>query len=267
MEEVQKEVRVLLVDDNKEFCGLLKEYLQEQQGIEVVGVAHNGEQGLEMVETEDFDLLLLDIIMPHLDGIGVLEALNQRGIVNGFKIIVLTAFGHEDITQKAAELGASYYILKPFDLDKLRDRIYLVASENGSSSRQPQSLNLTQQGFASVEDDLEVKITEVMHRIGVPAHIKGYLYLRFAIQEVVENIDLLGAITKELYPLVAREFDTTDSRVERAIRHAIEVSWKRGNHAAINKIFGHSLDENKKPTNSQFIAKIADRLRLEMRVG
>lgn len=259
------ELRVALVDDNREFCSLLEEYLEAQDGIEVVGVGYNGQDALDLLETNSIDLLILDIIMPHLDGIGVLEALNQDNRISDLKVIVLTAFGHEEITQRAAELGANYYILKPFDLEKLVERIFLLTRNNGSSSIKS-SRDFSSFERYNADKGLEVKITEVMHRIGVPAHIKGYLYLREAIQLVVERIDLLGSITKELYPLVAENYNTTSSRVERAIRHAIEVSWQRGNMSAIQQIFGHSLSKDSKPTNSQFIAKIADKLRLERKV-
>lgn len=261
------DLRIALVDDNREFCSLMEEYLETQEGIEVVGVGYNGEEALDIIASNTVDLLILDIIMPHLDGIGVLEALNRDNKIKDLKVIVLTAFGHEEITQRASELGASYYILKPFDLDRLVDRIFLLTRNNGNSKlNKGYELN-PRRDWGFHEKGLEVKITEVMHRIGVPAHIKGYLYLREAIQLVVERLDLLGGITKSLYPLVAEKYGTTPARVERAIRHAIEVSWQRGNMSAINQIFGHSLSKDSKPTNSQFIAKIADKLRLEMKSG
>lgn len=257
------ELRIALVDDNREFCSLLEEYLEAQDGMEVVGVGYNGQDALDLLASNSIDLLILDIIMPHLDGIGVLEALNKDNRIGSIKVIVLTAFGHEEITQRAAELGANYYILKPFDLEKLVERIFLLTRSNGRSINH--GGDITKRERVYPEKGLEVRITEVMHRIGVPAHIKGYLYLREAIQLVVERLDLLGSITKELYPLVAKKYNTTSSRVERAIRHAIEVSWQRGNMSAINQIFGHSISKDSKPTNSQFIAKIADKLRLEMK--
>jgi two-component system response regulator (stage 0 sporulation protein A) len=260
-----QEIKVLLADDNKEFCQLVREFIDEQKGMEVVGAGNNGLEALDLIEENDPDVVVLDIIMPHLDGVGVLEELNKSGKINDLKVIMLTAFGQEELTQRVVELGANYYILKPFDLDKLASRIEQLMNpiaQNGG---------LTASGSNSSTDNsqnLEVRITDIMHQIGVPAHIKGYLYLRAAIKMVVEEVGLLGAITKELYPLVARKFNTTPSRVERAIRHAIEVSWERGNTEAINKLFGHSVTtESGKPTNSQFIAKIADKLRLELRVG
>ena len=260
-------IKVLLADDNSDFCNLLEEYLNQQDDLEVVGTANNGVEAMKLIKEEgvEFDVLVLDIIMPNLDGIGVLEELQKLEMVDDIKIIMLTAFGQEDLTQRVVNLGADYYILKPFDLDKLAARIrqmtYPIKKERreyvvNSQQNQPRKKNI------------EEKITDIMHEIGIPAHIKGYMYLRTAIQSVINEIELLGAVTKELYPLVAENYSTTASRVERAIRHAIEVAWERGNTRAINDIFGHSVTtKSGKPTNSQFIAKIADKLRIEMKTG
>ncbi|OCL26983.1 sporulation transcription factor Spo0A [Orenia metallireducens] len=259
-------IKVLLVDDNRDFCNLIKEYLDQQDEFKVVGIANDGIEALEVVDEVEFDVLVLDVIMPHLDGIGVLEELHSKGVTDKFKIIMLTAFGQEELTQRVVNLGADYYILKPFDLEKLSNRIKQVTSKVATGSRgyklstQVNNLNNTK--------NVEERITDIMHQIGIPAHIKGYLYLRKAISMVVDEVELLGAVTKELYPLVAKEFNTTASRVERAIRHAIEVTWERGNTNAINRIFGHSVTTaSGKPTNSQFIAKVADKLRIELRVS
>lgn len=259
---MQDAIKIILVDDNKEFCELVKEYLDQQEGMEVVGVAYNGIEGLELIKEHSPDVVILDIIMPHLDGIGVLEELNRENAVQDQKIIMLTAFGHEEVTQRVVELGANYYIMKPFDLEKLVDRIHQLMNPTKVTT------NFTGAAIAPKKKDISIRITEIMHQIGVPAHIKGYLYLREAIEMVTKEVELLGAITKELYPLVAKKFNTTPSRVERAIRHAIEVSWERGNTKAINTIFGHSITtESGKPTNSQFIAKIADKLRMELKAS
>lgn len=259
---MEKEVvKVLLVDDNRDFCELVREYLGGRDDIEMVGTAYNGLEGLELIESKGPDVVVLDIIMPHLDGIGVLEELSRRGRSPDMKIIMLTAFGHQDVTQRIVELGADYYILKPFDLEKLVDRIQQLTSQSGNGGSEMPLVRHKKQ-------DLDIRITEIMHQIGVPAHIKGYMYLREAIMMVVKEIELLGAITKELYPLVAQKYGTTPSRVERAIRHAIEVSWERGNIKAIYNIFGSAVStESGKPTNSQFIAKIADKLRLEIQAS
>lgn len=260
MEDV---ISILLVDDNKEFCQLLEEYLNDQEEFEVAGVAYNGTEGLKMLQEKEPDVLVLDLIMPHLDGIGVMEEMNKMGIRDKVKTIILTAFGQEEVTQRVVELGANYYIMKPFDLDKLVDRIKQMMHPPSSSSN---GYVISADKSSNKEVDLDVKITEVMHTLGVPAHIKGYLYLREAIEMVIHEVELLGAVTKQLYPAVAENFHTTPSRVERAIRHAIEVAWDRGNVNALNDYFGSTVSASSgKPTNSQFIAKIADKLRLEMR--
>lgn len=262
---MEENIRIVLVDDNREFCQLLEEYLNAHENFSVIGVAYNGVDGLKLIKEKDPDILVLDLIMPHLDGIGVMEEMNRMNLTSEVKTIILTAFGQEDVTKRVVELGANYYIMKPFDLDKLVDRIsQLMNPPQGASNGYVFSNN--QPSKKTV--DLNVRITEVMHHLGVPAHIKGYIYLREAIELVIKDIEYLGAVTKELYPTVAEKFNTTSSRVERAIRHAIEVSWDRGNLSALNKYFGSTVSANSgKPTNSQFIAKIADKLRLEMRAS
>ncbi|GGA39569.1 stage 0 sporulation protein A [Kroppenstedtia guangzhouensis] len=255
-------MRVLLADDNREFADLLREHLDFQEDIEVVGVAYNGNEVIELLEKEKPDVLVLDIIMPHLDGLGVLEKLNGRPEPMP-KIIMLTAFGQENITQRAVELGAAYYILKPFDMDVLTDRIRQMQGRPVTST---QGNAVAATGGRS--DNLDAHITSVIHEIGVPAHIKGYLYLREAITMVYNEVELLGAITKTLYPRIAEKYNTTPSRVERAIRHAIEVAWSRGNMDSIRKLFGYTINVSKaKPTNSEFIAMVADKLRIEHKVG
>lgn len=256
-------MRVVLADDNREFAQLLRDHLNSQDDIEVIGVAYNGNEVLDLLDRESPDVLVLDIIMPHLDGLGVLERLNKRSDTLP-KIIMLTAFGQENITQRAVELGAAYYILKPFDLELLTHRIRQMQGQTVSATRS--SLAGTPQ--ASKSDNLDASITSVIHEIGVPAHIKGYLYLREAITMVYNEVELLGAITKTLYPRIAEKYNTTPSRVERAIRHAIEVAWSRGNMDSIRKLFGYTINVSKaKPTNSEFIAMVADKLRIEHKVG
>lgn len=256
--------RVLLADDNREFAELLKEHLSNQEDIEVIGVAYNGGDVIEHLQRRIPDVLVLDIIMPHLDGLGVLEQIQTMNLEHKPKIIMLTAFGQESITQRAVELGAAYYILKPFDMDVLTHRIRQMCG-----SRQPAAkLNNHLAQPLHKNNNLDANITNVIHEIGVPAHIKGYLYLREAITMVYNEVDLLGAITKSLYPRIAEKFNTTPSRVERAIRHAIEVAWNRGNMDSIRKLFGYTINVSKaKPTNSEFIAMVADKLRIEHKVG
>jgi two-component system response regulator (stage 0 sporulation protein A) len=243
--------------------GLLEEYISSQDDMEVIGVAHNGQDCLDMLKDADPDVLLLDIIMPHLDGLAVLEKLRDMGKSVIPNVIMLTAFGQEDVTKNAVELGASYFILKPFDMDNLGSHIRQVSGKGKSQNRKPAS-----PGYRSASEqkpkNLDASITSIIHEIGVPAHIKGYLYLREAISMVYNDIELLGSITKVLYPDIAKKYNTTASRVERAIRHAIEVAWSRGNIDSISSLFGYTVSMSKaKPTNSEFIAMVADKLRLE----
>jgi len=203
--------------------------------------------------------------MPYLDGLGVLEKLKEINYSKTPKIIMLTAFGHENVTQRAVELGASYYILKPFDMELLLTRIKQVMSE---ADLEPNLSRVRKSLLLANPNNIEFNITEIIHELGVPAHIKGYLYLRDAIIMVYNDIEILGAITKVLYPRVAEKHKTTPTRVERAIRHAIEVAWNRGNVEIIKSTFGYTINTSKtKPTNSEFIAMIADRLKIESRVS
>ena len=257
-----KKIKVCIVDDNRELVALLEEYISEQPDMEVIGVAHNGQDCLSMLEQVSPDVLVLDIIMPHLDGLAVLERIkeSQKGtsIPN---VIMLTAFGQEDVTKKAVELGASYFILKPFDMENLVNHIR-QSGEKGAGIARSNSYAPRQVEAKPV--NLDASITSIIHEIGVPAHIKGYLYLREAISMVYNDIELLGSITKVLYPDIAKKYNTTASRVERAIRHAIEVAWSRGNIDSISSLFGYTVSMTKaKPTNSEFIAMVADKLRLE----
>ncbi|HEX7056109.1 MAG TPA: sporulation transcription factor Spo0A [Bacilli bacterium] len=259
--------QVLLADDNREFTNLLSEYLAAQDDMDVIGVAYNGDEVLRLIEEERKipDVLILDIIMPHLDGLGVLERLKAMNLSPQPKIIMLTAFGQENITQKAVQLGASYYILKPFDMEVLANRIRQLISPQAATTAGAPVRNVVP---IAKGRNLDANITSIIHEIGVPAHIKGYQYLREAITMVYTNIEILGAITKTLYPAIAEKYKTTPSRVERAIRHAIEVAWTRGNIDSISHLFGYTINISKaKPTNSEFIAMVADKLRIEHKVS
>lgn len=271
-----QKIEILLADDNREFTNLLADFLSEQEDMVVTGVAYNGEEVLQFLEQTRAvpDVLILDIIMPHLDGLGVLERLRSMNLSPQPKIIMLTAFGQESITQRAVQLGASYYILKPFDMDILANRIRQLAgvasnpsvgSSHAGSYMTSLKSNVVQLGKTK---NLDANITSIIHEIGVPAHIKGYQYLREAITMVYNNIEILGSITKTLYPAIAEKYKTTPSRVERAIRHAIEVAWTRGNIDSISRLFGYTINISKsKPTNSEFIAMVADKLRIEHKVS
>lgn len=267
-----QKIEVLLADDNREFTNLLAEYISEQDDMTVSGIAYNGEEVLEMIDNASKipDVLILDIIMPHLDGLGVLERLREMNLNPQPKIIMLTAFGQENITQRAVQLGASYYILKPFDMEVLVNRIRQLVGVTTVTSGTAQSSSFSKSNVVPIGKgkNLDANITSIIHEIGVPAHIKGYQYLREAITMVYNNIEILGSITKTLYPAIAEKFKTTPSRVERAIRHAIEVAWTRGNLDSISHLFGYTVNISKsKPTNSEFIAMVADKLRIEHKVS
>lgn len=254
---------LFIVDDNRDLVHMMENYFDEVDDIEVVGTAFDGKQCLEQIEELSPDVLILDIIMPHIDGLTVLSELNERGIHTN--VIMLTAFGQEEVTRKAVDMGAAYFMLKPFDMDILATQIRRVHRKEESMSS---SLTRTTNKKEKKKIDLDAEITEIIHEIGVPAHIKGYIYLRKGIAMVYHDIELLGSITKVLYPDIAKQYNTTASRVERAIRHAIEVAWTRGNIDAISNLFGYTINVSKaKPTNSEFIAMIADRLRLQHRVS
>jgi len=253
-----KAIKVLIADDNGECCETLAEYLRQQADFEVVGVAYNGLEAMEIIEQHRPDVVVLDVIMPHLDGLGVLEKMASGLLGYRPKMVMLTAFGQKSITQRAMELGADYYILKPFDFGVLANRIRQLAD----------GVRVTPYVTAVKTRNLDVAVTNIIHEMGVPAHVKGYHYLRDAILMVINDINLLGAVTKELYPAIAQKYHTTPSRVERAIRHAIELAWDRGNVEMMNKFFGYTINvERGKPTNSEFIAMIADKMRIEAKVS
>lgn len=278
---LDQKMKILIADDNKDFSDILMEFINRQDDMEVVDVASNGEQACELITQVDPDIVILDVIMPYLDGIGVLERVNTMALERRPLFVMLSAVGQDKITERALALGAEYYIVKPFDMETLANRIrqlkkmaltnssssLSVSTPSSSTLGNPKQLLPKSKGTSSAHN-LETEVTNVIHEIGVPAHIKGYQYLRDAIIMVINDMDILNSITKQLYPNIAKQYNTTPSRVERAIRHAIEVAWSRGKMDTIDKLFGYTVNNGKgKPTNSEFIALIADRLRLEMQVG
>ena len=266
---MEEKISVLIADDNQEFSHTLTNYINSQEDMEVVGAAKDGNEAIDMINNKNPDVVLLDVIMPHLDGIGVLEKV--RTMTNKPICIMLSAVGQDKITQKAIALGAEYYVVKPFDIEVLIKRIREIRFYKPQDNNNFITKN-TQQSYIEIaeggdkEQNLEALVTNLIHEVGVPAHIKGYQYLREAIMMVVKDIDVINQITKSLYPQIAYKFNTTPSRVERAIRHAIEVAWGRGDQKMVEKIFGYTISASKgKPTNSEFIAMIADKLRLELK--
>lgn len=248
-----EKIKVLMIDDNTSLVEMVKEYFSDHNKIEISLSCKDGEEGLKTIisEADKYDVILLDLVMPKKDGLYVLEELNKRGIEKN--IIVETSYNEPKVIRKVSEYGVNYYILKPFDLIDLENRILEIFN-----SSQGKTINL-------YHSNLQISITKMLHELGMPSHIKGYQYIREGISMIYNDPTLIGGITKELYPELATKFDTTVSRVERAIRHAIEVSWNRGNWDYMEEIFGHSVDIDKaKPTNSEFIVTVADKLRLEI---
>lgn len=249
-----EKVKMLVIDDNKELVELLKEYFSEQSGVDIILTAKDGKEGIEKIKNnlDKFNMILLDLIMPNKDGIEVLKYIKEENIDK--RIIVLTSYNAQDMIRKVAELGADYFILKPFELESLYEKIVEISNNNGLSS---QSIDI-------YNNNLQISITKALHELGVPSHIKGYQYIREGVTLVYNNPKIIGGITKELYPEIAKKYHSTTSRVERAIRHAIEISWNRANWDFMEDLFGYSVDIDKaKPTNSEFIVTIADKLRLD----
>lgn len=252
--------KVLIADSGEDFRFLMADTIESEEDMVVVGTAGDGMETLEMAADKHPDVIVMDLVLTKLDGLGVLSRLSQ--MQSSPAVIVVSGFFNEHVLQESAELGAYYFMPKPCDIPELLNRIRQVTSIGKSAvSHQGILVNRSEQNLESV-------VTEVLHEIGVPAHIKGYQYLREAIIMTINDMDTINSVTKVLYPEVARKFDTTPSRVERAIRHAIEVAWDRGDIETLQKFFGYTVSNVKgKPTNSEFIAMIADCLSLRRKVA
>ena len=244
-------IKVLMIDDNVQLIEAVKEYFNSSKLIEISSEANDGLEGIKAIENEIYDVIILDLIMPKKDGLYVLEEMKKRNIDK--KVIVATSYNTSEVIREVSDYGVNYYILKPFDFDDLEKRIFDCCNKK----REGKNIDLHY-------NNLQISITKILHELGIPSHIKGYQYIRDGVSMIFENPDMIGGITKELYPELASKFDTTVSRVERAIRHAIEVSWNRGNWDLMEEIFGNSVDiDRAKPTNSEFIVTVADKLRLD----
>ena len=267
---MKEKISVLIADDNTDFANTLAGFLEKSEDMEIVGMAKDGTEAVEMIKIMKPDIALLDVIMPHLDGLGVLEQMQSEQIEKKPICIMLSAVGQDKITQKAIALGAEYYVVKPFDIELLIKRMREVKAYQNVPIR-PMFINREikaqyielEPNARKDEKNLEALVTNVIHEVGVPAHIKGYQYLREAIMMVINDTDIINQITKQLYPEIANKYNTTPSRVERAIRHAIEVAWGRGEQGTVESIFGYTVSAQKgKPTNSEFIAMLADKISL-----
>ena len=245
-------IKVLMIDDNVNLIEMVEDYFEDNQGIEIVGKAFDGNEGLKIIKEGQlkYDLIILDLIMPNKDGLGVLKELKALDMHPN--IIVATSYNAPDTIRKVSEYGVNYYILKPFSIAELEDKIL-----DTFKTSEKKTINL-------LNNNLQISISRMLHELGMPSHIKGYQYLRDAIMMSVEDPGMISSITKILYPTIAKKYKTTSSSVERAIRHAIEVAWNRGQIDTINDLFGYTVNAGKgKPTNSEFIALIADKLRIE----
>ncbi|MBR2840484.1 MAG: sporulation transcription factor Spo0A [Bacilli bacterium] len=243
---------ILMIDDNTNLINMVKEYFSDSD-VRIMFEAKDGEEGLEVIENhkDEIDLIILDLIMPGKDGMYVLSELKKRGIDK--KIIVATSYNASEVIREVSEFGVSYYVLKPFDLNVLEKRIKEITNKKEENS-----------SIDFYSSNLNISITKMLHELGIPSHIKGYQYIREGAKIIFERPEVIGGITKELYPELAKKFNTTVSRVERAIRHAIEVSWNRGNLDFMEELFGFSVDiDRAKPTNSEFMVTVADKLRLD----
>ena len=248
---MNNKIRIFMVDDNRNIVNEVKKYFSSHELVEVIGEAFDGEEALKKIEKnkDSIDLIVMDLIIPKMDGLSVLEELKKHNI--NIKSIITTSMNQIDVITKCMEIGVNYYLLKPYNIEALESHIVSITKSKSNK--------------LSVRDkDLKQAITSLLHSLGIPSHIKGYLYIRDSIDLMYNNPSMIGAITKELYPEIAEKYDTTSSRVERAIRHAIEVSWNRGDYDVMESLFGNSVDYDRaKPTNSEFIATLADKLRID----
>lgn len=264
-----EKMNVAVFDDNKRMLQIVQDVLEKDQEMNVVGQADNGEDAYEIIRNQKVDVVLLDLILPKLDGLEIMQKVKSDHTLSHVpEFIVVSAIGDDQITEKAFRLGARYFIMKPFRPEAIANRLRAFKEDSrllGKSSNVVIEAVDNQRDFAS---NLERDVTDIIHEIGVPAHIKGYQYLRDAIMMSVNDLDMLNSITKVLYPTIAKKFQTTPSRVERAIRHAIEVAWSRGKMDTIDELFGYTIHMGKgKPTNSEFIALIADKIRIQYKMN
>ena len=246
-------IKVLVVDDNQEMVNEIKKYFSDHANINVSLEANDGEIALKLIKEyqSDYDIVVLDLVMPKKDGLDVLEEMKRLNINK--KVIVISSYHSDEMIRKVSSYGIDYFVVKPFEMISLEKRIL-----NSFDYKENNRI------FDIFHNNLQISVTKILHELGVPSHIKGYQYIREGIIRIYDNPDFIGGITKVLYPDSAKTYDTTVSRVERAIRHAIEVSWNRGNWDLMEEIFGHSVDIDKaKPTNSEFIVTVADKLRLD----
>ncbi|MBQ9950620.1 MAG: sporulation transcription factor Spo0A [Clostridia bacterium] len=255
-----KKIRVMLADDNPGILRLLSDFFERKQDIELAAAVSDGAEIIDAVRKHQPDVLVMDIIMPRKDGFMALEELKKMENAPGTKIIVLTGLSRDDFIMRALRLGAGYYMVKPFDMNVLYSRICEMAAEETAVVPEP----VQEETVESVDE----QITNLFLTIGIPAHIKGYQYLREAVRMVIDNRDVINRITKELYPGIAKKFDTSASKVERAMRHAIEVAWTRGRLDTVNQMYGYKVfRKDDKPTNGELVSCVSELIRMPRTAG
>lgn len=254
---------VAIADDNEKTVEVLKDILRKDEELQIVGVARDGEGICQIIQDKEPDIALLDIVMPKMDGLTVLEKIGMNAdIKKKPDFIMISSIGQDRIVEEAFSLGARYYIMKPFEKEILLKRIKILKTGQKMMEVGKDAFFDSMSDYA--ERNLEADVTNMIHEIGIPAHIKGYRFIRDAIMMAVEDMNMLNSITKILYPTIAKNHQTNPSRVERAIRHAIEVAWSRGRADVLDELFGYTIDAGKgKPTNSEFIALLADKIRMD----
>lgn len=260
-----EKISVIIVDDNEKVIENIDSALSKDTAIQIIGKAKNGQEAYELIRKSTPDVVILDLIMPKMDGLSLMNKVNDDGAMIKMPFFIITsAISNENVIQDAFGYGAGYYLLKPFETNMIADRVKGVKSYNKRIPETKKIIGAGEDRKHFMERNIENDVTSIIHDVGVPAHIKGYQYLREAIIMSVNDNEMLNSITKILYPSIAKKFQTTSSRVERAIRHAIEVAWNRGRMDTIDELFGYTINAEKgKPTNSEFIALIADKIRLE----
>ncbi len=248
---MNKQVKVLMIDDNAQIISQAENYFSSHAVINLSLKACTGKEGLDLIlnNQNDYDVVIIDLIMPNKDGLSIIGEMRKKNINK--KVIAISSYKSDYILSKLNDYNVDYFMLKPYNFDDL-EKIVMET-------------NLDNNIVTKAENELQMSITKLLHSLGIPSHIRGYQYIKESICLMFKNPDLIGQITKNIYPEIALKFDTTSSRVERAIRHAIEISWNRGDYDLMEDIFGHSVDYDRaKPTNSEFIVTIADKLRMDL---
>lgn len=262
-----KAARIIIADDNREYCEMFAKHCESMKNVEVVAVAYDGEEAIQAILEFKPDIVIIDIILSYIDGLGVMEKINSLNFEKKPKFIVVSALAIDRVTQMCVKLGAEYFFVKPCEFGLIIQRTLELCGHIDYRNNQitPAVSQLRPESKFKKPDSIEGEVTMAIQRIGIPPHIRGYQYVRDAIVMVIDDISLLKAVTTQLYPEIAKKHDTMPTRVERAMRHAIEVAWIRGDMETIQEFFGLTVSADKgKPTNSEFIAMVADRIKLSM---